>query len=112
MCGLGFSFGGLTGGFNAFAFVNFDSASIFDGISADSAPIIPYGTLLPQDPCTPVDPCREQGLIVAYDDPETVGTFDISIIRAVPEPGTLGLFGAGVVFAFGRRLRPRRFRDA
>ena len=64
------------------------------------------GAFSPQDPCQPSDPCREQGLIVGFDDPETIGTFDIAISR-VPEPGTLGLFAGAVVILLGRRRRSR-----
>ena len=104
LCGLGFSFGGLSGPFNAFAFVNLDSALLFDNTGTPPSPIIPYGVLSPGDPCIPNDPCREHGVIVGFDDPEVIGTFDILISR-VPEPGTLALLGVGVLGLAAMRRR-------
>ena len=70
----------------------FPMAAFLDGADLSNAtptppPILPIGSL-GLGPAPP--PIHASGNIVAFDAPEVVGTFDITV-RAVPEPATLTL---------------------
>jgi hypothetical protein len=90
-CAISFSFDGLAQGFPAAAFLtgNIPSAR------PQPPPILPIAVLQPGDPCPPGDPCRASGLIVAFDDPVVIGTWDVSI-HPTPLPGALPLFASGL----------------
>ena len=89
-CGVDVSVRGKAGGFTAFAFPsNID----FPAIEPAQAPIVPIGSLAPNDPCRdgPENPCRQSGRLVAYDSgPVVVGSWDITM-SAVPEPSGMAL---------------------
>jgi hypothetical protein len=63
-------------------------------------PIIPLPIFDIQGPSI-----RVSGLIVGFDDPEVVGTWDITIQAATPLPGALAMFsgGLGVIGLLGWR---------
>jgi len=63
-CGVDVSVRGKAGGFTVFAFPdNVD----FPAIEPAQAPIVPIGSLGPNDPCrdSPANPCRQFGHLVA-----------------------------------------------
>jgi hypothetical protein len=96
-----FSFSGHSGGFAAFGFP--------DGVTVDKDLIEPDGSLFMPLPNFDIlgPPIRVSGLIVAFDDPETVGTWDITIQAATPLPAALPLFltGLGALGLMGWRRK-------
>lgn len=98
-----FSFQGLAGPFAAFAFDTLRSA----GLNAPPEPeryavgTIPGGT-------NPPEPERVFGVIVAYDAPVVVGTWDVTV-TAVPEPETYAMLLAGLgLLGFVARRRKQQ----
>lgn len=103
-----FSFGGHSGIFPAFAFP--DGVTLGTLSSIAGPPIMPLPIFDQQGP-----PIRVSGLIVGFDDPEAIGTWDITIQAATPLPGALPLFasGLGALGLFGwRRKRKAAARAA
>jgi hypothetical protein len=96
LCGLAFSFSGLSGPYSALAFNTVDLPN-----TAPNPPIIPLGVF---DPAFPPDPIR--GNIVAFDDPNIIGTWEVSV-SAVPEPGSAALLAPGFVLVLAWRLMRR-----
>lgn len=102
-CTVGFSFGGQTTALNSdgishslfstFAFKLFSDAPT--AIPA-GPPIIPIGTFIPGDPCFVGGVCHSAGVLVAYDDPIQIGTWEVTISAATPLPGALPLFASGL----------------
>jgi len=81
----------------------------------DAAPAVPPGAtpvLSPWqvgDSCFLTGICQFSGVLVAYDAPEQVGTFDVTFVpSAVPEPatGALALLGALAAVAMARLASP------
>ncbi len=105
-CGVDTSVRGKAAGFTVFAFPsNID----FPALEPALAPIIPLGSLGPNDPCRdgPGNPCRQTGWLVAYDSgPVVVGSWDITM-SAVPEPNSVALLGISILW-FMRLARSRR----
>jgi hypothetical protein len=99
-CAISFSFGGPSGGFPAYAFQSGNEPVSDPG----SAPSLPVGSFIPGDPCFSGGVCSAGGTIFAYDDPEQVGTWSVTIV-ATPLPPALALFasGLGILGCFARR---------
>jgi hypothetical protein len=91
-CALAFSFTGLSGNFPAFAFS--------EGISPPTPPAGPV----------PI-PYPNIGVIVAYDAPETIGSWQVTS-NAIPEPPAVALFGAGLLLLLGLGIRHRSIKIA
>jgi hypothetical protein len=101
-CGVDVSVRGKAGAFLAFAFPNAVDLPL---VPPSEGPIVPIGSLSPNDPCRhrPGDPCRQSGQIVAYDPgPVVVGTWDISMSE-VPEPTSMLLVGTAMLLVAWRR---------
>ena len=110
-CQLSFSFGGTAGSFGAVAFHTVD----LPAEQPQPPPIIPIGALDFSIPSPP--PIRVAGTIVAFDNPEVVGTWDVTIsaVSGVPEPSTLAMMivgFAGIGFMAYRRQNKTSFRIA
>lgn len=84
-----FSFGGTSGGFPAFAFPN--NVSLGNISSQQGLPILPLPIFEQTGP-----PIRVSGLIVAFDDPEVVGTWEVTELAQTPLPAALPLFATGL----------------
>jgi hypothetical protein len=97
LCGLAFSFSGLSGPYSAFAFNTVD----LPNTPPNSPPVIALGVF---DPAFPPDPIR--GNIVAFDDPNIIGTWEVTV-SAVPEPGSAALLAPGFVLVLGWWLMRR-----
>jgi len=117
-CQLGFSFSGLTAGpgsnlgpFQTLAFpAGVNPAQLPPG-GFDRLVILTIGSFDLSHPLIPPDPIRANGELVVFDDPEVIGTWQLSVIASpVPEPGTelllaIGLIGL-VVTARAQKLKP------
>lgn len=99
-CTVAFSFGGLSGGYPAYAFATSNEPSDDPGGASN----LPIGSFIPGDPCFSGGVCSAAGTIFAYDDSEQVGTWSVTI-AATPLPPALALFasGLGLLGWFGRR---------
>jgi len=105
----GFAISGLTQKSNG------SVVPIFGFATLDAAPAVPPGAtpvLSPWqvgDSCFLTGVCQFSGVLVAYDAPEQVGTFDVTFVPSrVPEPatGALALLGALAAGATARRASP------
>jgi hypothetical protein len=101
---ISFSFSGHSGAVPAFAFANnVDLATLnLATILLQGPPILPLPIFEVTGP-----PIRVSGLIVGFDDPEVIGTWDITIQAATPLPGALAMFsgGLGVLGLLGWRRK-------
>src|SRR5690348_371103 len=105
-CGVDVSVRGKAGPFSAFAF---PKTVDLPSTAPAQAPIIPIGSLAPDDPCrdNPGDLCSQSGRIVAYDPgPVEVGTWKITLSK-VPEPTAVALLGPAIVLLVWRRRAGR-----
>ena len=102
-----FSFSGHSGNFNAFAFANDVILSALDPTIFEQLgpPIFPVPIFDQAGP--PITPITVSGLIVGFDDPKVIGTWDITIQAATPLPGALAMFsgGLGVLGLLGWRRK-------
>jgi hypothetical protein len=104
-CGVDVSVRGKAGAFAVIAF-----PKLFDLPPEEPvlAPIVPIGTLNPNDPCIDHSggPCHQSGRLVVFDpDPLVVGTWEATL-SAVPEPNAILMLASSVVLlAWVRRRR-------
>ena len=91
-CQVGFSFAGLTDSFSTFGFKQFSDAP---SIAPSSSPVLPFRVFIPTDPCFIGDVCRVDGVLVAYDQPVQIGTWEVTISQT-PLPATLPPIATGL----------------
>jgi len=76
-----------------FGFATLDSAP---ALAPAAAPVL--APWQPDDPCFQSGVCQFSGVLVAYDAPVQVGTFDMTF-TPVPEPASFGLISLGMLTA-------------